>query len=74
VGSSPNPLGGANLPRVIAAGAALAGLGIALFVGLWELLGQAGVDQAPRLFAALCAPPGVIALILGIYTLLRRPS
>lgn len=72
--SSPNPFGGLPVSRVVAAGAALAILGIALFIGMWVVLGNAGVDQAPRLFASMCVPPGVIALILGVYVLFSRRS
>lgn len=71
---TPGPLNGKSLTRASVAGFGLATLGILLFVILWVVLGQAGFQPAARLIAALCIPPAVIALILGIYVLFVRPN
>jgi hypothetical protein len=59
---------------VIFAGAGLAVVGIALFVGLWVILGNMEVAEFPRLILSLCIPPAIMALLLGGYILLVRPS
>ena len=61
------------LSKAAIAGAVLAVFGIVLFAVLWIVLGNAGLSQTPRLFAALCIPPGVIAAIIGVYILVARP-
>jgi hypothetical protein len=61
------------LSKAAIAGAVLAVLAIILFGVLWVVLGNAGLSQTPRLFAALCIPPGVIAAIIGVYILVARP-
>lgn len=71
---TPNPLDSRRLKRASIAGVALAAAGIVLFVLLWIVLGNAGVDQFPRLILSLCVPPGVIALIMGIYFLAIQPG
>lgn len=53
-------------------GGLLAVLGIGLFLLLYVGLGAADVQGAPRLFGALCTPPVVIGLIVGVYSLTRR--
>ena len=69
----PPPLNKNNLTRAGVAGAGLAILGIVLFVVLWVLLGSAQLASAPRLFASLCIPPAIIAGIIGVYILVKRP-
>lgn len=71
--NSPNPFDRSTLTRMIGAGAALAVLAILLFAGLWLALGSGGMEQLPRLILSLCLPPVAIAVILGIYLLVRRP-
>jgi hypothetical protein len=71
---SPSPLNRSSLTRALMAGAALAVLGIALFAGLWVVLGSQGVDQAARLLLSLCIPPAIIAALLGAYFLLAQPG
>jgi lipopolysaccharide export LptBFGC system permease protein LptF len=44
---------------------------IGLFGLIWLVLGELGATGATRLFASLCLPPGIIALLIGIYVLLR---
>lgn len=65
-----NPIDGKMLTRAGVAGIVLAVLGIALFVGIWVLLDD--VNAFPRLFAALCIPPGIIAIIVGGFFLMTR--
>lgn len=67
-----SPLQSKRLIRASVVGVGLAIVGILAFIGLWMLLGNAGMADAPRLFTSMCVPPLVIALILGGYALLRR--
>ncbi len=69
-----SPLDGKKIGRASIAGFGLAGLGIALFIILWVVLGQAGFETPARLFAALCIPPAVIAALMGVYILFVRPN
>ncbi len=71
---SPDPLNRSRLTRALLAGAALAVLGITLFIALWAALGSQGVDQTARLLLSLCIPPAVIAAALGGYFLLAQPG
>lgn len=71
---SPEPFNRSRLSRALLVGAALAALGITLFVALWMVLGGQGVDQAARLLLSLCIPPAVIAALLGGYFLLVQPG
>lgn len=71
---SPEPINRRSLSRALIAGAALAVLGIALFIALWTILGSQGADQAARLLLSLCIPPAVIAALLGAYFLLAQPG
>lgn len=70
----PSPLNGQRISRIALAGIILAGVGIGLFIILWIVLGQAGLESVPRLIASMCIPPAVIAVILGIYMLFFRGS
>jgi len=72
--NSPSPLNGRNLTRAGIAGAVLAVLGIVLFIILWVVLGSFKMDAMPRLFASLCIPPAIIAGIMGVYILVRKPK
>lgn len=72
--NSPSPLNGRNLTRAGIAGAVLAVLAIVLFLVLWVVLGTFKMDAMPRLFASLCIPPAIIAGILGVYMLVRKPK
>ncbi|MDX2137848.1 MAG: hypothetical protein SF123_07105 [Chloroflexota bacterium] len=49
-----------------------AALGIGLFFLLWQGLGDVGVDQFPRLIIAMCVPPMLIAVVVGVYILIFR--
>lgn len=53
-------------------GGLLAVLGVGLFILIYVGLGAADVQGAPRLFGALCTPPVVIGLIVGVYSMTRR--
>jgi hypothetical protein len=72
--NTPSPLNGRNLTRAGVAGAVLAILAIVLFVVLWVVLGSFKMDAMPRLFASLCVPPAVLAGIMGVYILTRKPK
>jgi lipopolysaccharide export LptBFGC system permease protein LptF len=60
------------LSRAGVVGLVLAVLGIGLFVGLWAVLGNAGMDDFPRLVIAVCVPPAVLALAVGVFFLVAR--
>lgn len=71
--NTPNPINRNALSRGLIAGAVLAVLGIILFFVLWNAL--SGTEQLARLFIALCVPPGIIGVIVGVYALFfRRPQ
>jgi hypothetical protein len=53
-------------------GLVLAAGGIGLFVLLWVVLGNAGIDTFARLMIAICIPPALIALAVGVYFLVTR--
>lgn len=53
-------------------GGLLAILGVGLFLLIYVGLGAADVQGAPRLFGALCTPPVVIGLVVGVYSMIRR--
>lgn len=72
--NSPSPLNGRNLTRAGVAGAVLALLAIILFGILWVVLGSFKIDAMPKLFASLCIPPIILASIMGIYILTRKPK
>ncbi|MAU09193.1 MAG: hypothetical protein CL607_05175 [Anaerolineaceae bacterium] len=67
-GSSPNR----TLIQALVVGLVLAVIGIVLFLLIYAALDQ--VDQATRLFTALCSPPVVIGIIAGLYALYVRNS
>jgi hypothetical protein len=70
---SPDPFDRKTISRAGIAGAVLAVLGIALFMGIYIAFGNLGVDPFIRLISALCIPPAVIAAIIGGYMLVVRP-
>ena len=70
--NSPSPVNKQNLSRATMAGAAMAVGGIILFLILYAALSNAGVDTLPRVLLALCAPPALMAALVGGYFLLGR--
>jgi len=72
--NSPSPVNRRNLTRASVVGVILAVLAIVLFVVLWFGLGSLKLDTMPRLFASLCIPPAIIAGLIGVYILIRRPK
>ena len=70
----PPPLNSRNLTRAGVAGLVLAVLALILFGILWVVLGSFKMDAMPRLFASLCIPPAVLAGIMGVYILTRKPK
>jgi lipopolysaccharide export LptBFGC system permease protein LptF len=71
---SPGGMDKKAFSRIGIAGAGLAILGIIIFLILWIVLGNLGVDNFPRLITSLCIPPAVIAVLIGIYMLVARPG
>jgi nitrate reductase gamma subunit len=64
-----------RLTRATLIGVVLAVLGVVLFLVIYVAMTNAGVAPAPRLFTAMCVPPAVIGIIIGLYALLaRRPA
>lgn len=60
------------LSRAGLMGLGLAAGGIGLFILLWVVLGNAGIDTFARLMIAICVPPALIALAVGVYFLVTR--
>ncbi|MBL8163791.1 MAG: hypothetical protein JNJ61_17525 [Anaerolineae bacterium] len=72
--NTPNPLNKQSLSRASIVGIGLAVLGIALFLVLWIVFGQSGMETLPRLIVSLCVPPAIIAALIGAYVLFVRPG
>ncbi len=70
--NSPAPMDSKRIVRASVVGVGLAIFGIIAFIGLWVGLGSAGLANAPRLFASLCVPPLLIAVLVGGYVLVSR--
>lgn len=70
----PNPLNSKLLIRTTIAGLILAFIGVAVFGGMWILLGEIGLDDFPRLVVSFCLPPAAIAGIIGAYMLIIQPK
>lgn len=60
------------LSRAGLMGILLAVFGIGLFILLWVVLGNAGMDNFARLMIAICIPPALIALGVGLFFLATR--
>lgn len=69
---SQQPTDRQRLTRALIFGAVLSAAGVVLFLLLFFAL--SGVDNAARLFVSLCVPPAIIALIIGVYVLVKRPG
>jgi uncharacterized membrane protein YczE len=63
-----------QIKRTTIAGAVLALLGVAMFIGLWVMLGNTDTSQFARILLSLCIPPIVMAAGVGLYFLLVRSS
>ena len=70
--NTPGPFDGKRIVRASGFGVGLAVFGIVAFIILWVLLGNAGLENAPRLFLSLCVPPLLIVLIFGGFLLVTR--
>lgn len=68
---SPKPLNSKNLSRATVVATVMGAVGIALFLGLWVVLSQTGMDAFARLLIAFCIPPALMAGGVGAYILLR---
>jgi hypothetical protein len=73
MGEKPDSTIGKNLSRATIAGVVLAVGGILLFIVLWIILGNAGVDPFARLLLSLCIPPALMAALVGGYFLMVQP-
>jgi hypothetical protein len=72
MGNTPNAFETNRVLKFLAAGFALALFGVGVFVGMWALLGTAGMSDFPRLIMSFCLPPALIAAIIGFYLLFTR--
>lgn len=63
-----------NLTQALVIGGILAILGVGAFLALFVVMGNAGVENSQRLLIALCLPPVIIGIIMGLYALLFRKS
>jgi hypothetical protein len=70
--NSPNPFERPALAKASVFGVGLAVFGVIAFLVIWVLMGNAGVDNLPRLLISLCVPPLLIVLIVGGYVLVSR--
>lgn len=66
---SPNPVDRTAIIRAQRLVLVLVVGAIALFLVLWVLLGESGMNDFARLIISLCVPPGLITAILGGYFL-----
>ena len=71
MGQQPTPSGGRQILNSQLYVLLLTIAAIGLFAAIWVILGELGASGATRLFASLCLPPGIIALLIGLYVLLR---
>lgn len=70
MGNSPNPnFNGKTASRIGLIGAVIGIVSIGLFMGLWILLGNANMDDFPRLIISVCVPPALMTAFLGVYIL-----
>lgn len=69
---APKPIAPAALRRMLVVGALLAVGAVVLFILLWVGLGQANVENFPRLILSMCIPPAVIAVVVGAFFLFGR--
>jgi len=70
VSQPPNPdMDRKTISRIGIAGAVIGIVSILLFMGLWILLGNANVDDFPRLVISVCVPPAIMTAIIGAYLL-----
>ena len=63
----PSPVNRQALSRASVAGVVLSIVGIILFVVLWLVFGQVGLEHIPRLLLSLCIPPAIIGVIAVVY-------
>jgi hypothetical protein len=72
MGNKPDAFTTNRVLKFLAAGFALALFGVGVFVGMWALLGEAGMADFPRLIMSFCLPPALIAVIIGAFMLLTH--
>jgi hypothetical protein len=60
---------------MVIAGGLVGVIGIALFFGLWVVLGTIGfVSSFARVVLSVCLPPIILATAFGMYYLVVRPG
>lgn len=69
--TSPHP---PSLRRPLIIGGGLALAAVVLFILLWVIMGNAGIEALPRLLVSLCVPPAILAVVVGAYILIARPG
>jgi uncharacterized RDD family membrane protein YckC len=62
------------ITRMVIAGALVGVVGIALFLGLWVLLGTIVESSFARVVLSICLPPIILATVFGMYYLVVRPG
>lgn len=65
-----DPLDRKRISRIGIAGAVIGVVAVAMFMGLWIVLGNANVDDFPRLVISVCVPPAIMTAIIGAFILL----
>lgn len=59
---------------MVIAGGLVGVVGIALFFGLWLLLGTIPASPFVRVVLSVCLPPIILATVFGMYYLVVRPG
>ena len=72
MGKMPDAFETNRVLKFLSAGFALALFGIGVFLGMWVLLGEAGMADFPRMIMSFCLPPALIAAIIGLFMLFTR--
>jgi hypothetical protein len=62
------------ITRMVIAGGLVGVIGIALFFGLWVVLGAIPTTPFVRVVLSVCLPPIILATIFGMYYLVVRPG
>ena len=55
-------------------GAVLLAVGVATGLVLWLVLEQFGIDPFQRMMLAVCSPPALLSVLLGVYMLVGSGS
>ena len=69
-----NPFDKSSITRAGIYGVVLAIIGIGIFLTLWIVTDNLGMNVFTRLVLSICLPPTTLALLMGIYLLVMRPN